>query len=406
MGRFSSQTIQIVGAILLAGMFFLSCSEENDTNHPIDRTPTINMTTDLIIGAEDQPLEHQLGRPIAVRTDEEGNIYIADRASKQIKVFDEEGNHLKNLGRRGRGPGEFQDMELPVEWTPEGHLVIMDRGKLQYTVISTEGEFVEAFPYNLSNQFYPHAISYMDDQMLALFYNSSSAYEVPIFDRDLFHVYSTDFQQKHISFLPFNSLGFEGLFPCALMAPHPGSFKFLKEHNSVVYSPGIYKGTLFMYRKQANGKWEFDKTLQGSPPQVAPYEVFDSEQQYIGAVENRVARAIQAHYGDGVYMGRQLSVDAGLYLLDDGRIVHFYSEWREGYTESHDSNTHLMDLYVQIFDQDGNLREHSFLFAYSERYRLAQYSAVNWKDDKDRFYLFASPNDIPTVRRFSLGLSE
>ncbi|NBC02314.1 MAG: 6-bladed beta-propeller, partial [Bacteroidetes bacterium] len=123
-------------AVLL--FVFVSCSK-SDTQKPIDRTPTINSTTDLIIGAEDQPLEHQLGRPIAVRTDEEGTIYIADRASKQIKLFDEEGNHLNNLGGRGRGPGEFQDMEW-MELAPGGDLVFMDRGRLHYMVISTNGE--------------------------------------------------------------------------------------------------------------------------------------------------------------------------------------------------------------------------------------------------------------------------
>ncbi|MCG2588200.1 6-bladed beta-propeller [Rhodohalobacter sulfatireducens] len=389
-------------AVLL--FVFVSCSK-SDTHQPIDRTPTIDISIDLIIGAEDQPLDYQLGRPIAVRTDEEGNIYIADRASKQIKVFDEEGNHLKNLGGRGRGPGEFQDIEL-MEITPDGDLVVMDRGLLKYKVISTEGEFVEAWPYNLSKQFYPQGISYMNDEILALFLNSSSAEDIQIFNRDLFHVYTTDFQQKKSSFVPFKDLELKGMFPWILMAYHPGSFKYIMDQNVLVFSPGVYNGSLFMYKKQANGNWEFDKTLRGSPPNVMPYEVFDSEQKYIQAVENQDPKAIKANFRDGIYMGRQLSMDAGLYRLEDGRIVHFYAEWREGYTKSPDSNTHLMDLYVQIFDQDGSLRAHSYLFAYPERHQFAQYSPVNWKDEKDRFYLFASPNDIPTVRRFSLGLSE
>jgi hypothetical protein len=390
---------------ILSLISMISCYKQEQRDKPVHRTPTINSTTDLIIGAEDQPLEHQLGRPISVRTDEEDNFYIADRASKQIKVFDEEGNHIKNLGGRGRGPGEFQDMEL-MEITPDGDLVVMDRGLLKYKVISTEGEFVEAWPYNLSKQFYPQGIAYINDEILALFFNSSSAEDGQIFNRHLFHVYTTDFQQEKSSFMPFKDLEFEGMFPWILMAYHPGSFKYIMDQNVLVFSPGVYNGSLFMYKKKANGNWEFDKTLQGSPPNVMPYEVFDSEQEYIQAVENQDPKAIQANFRDGIYMGRQLSMDAGLYRLEDGRIVHFYAEWREGYTKSPDSNTHLMDLYVQIFDQDGNLRENSYLFAYPERHRFAQYSAVNWKDEKDRFYLFASPNDIPTVRRFSLGLSE
>ena len=55
-----------------------------------------------------------MGRPIAVRTDEEGNIYIADRQSKKINVFDSEGGLLPLILF---GSNEFwTDLAIVVIW--------------------------------------------------------------------------------------------------------------------------------------------------------------------------------------------------------------------------------------------------------------------------------------------------
>ena len=107
-------------SIIVSTIILISCSGEDEHYIDVDRSnvpDTITMKTNLVIGLEDQPVEHQFGQPIAVRTDVEGNIYVADRASKYIKVFDQDGNYLRSLGGRGRGPGEFQEMEF-MEWTP------------------------------------------------------------------------------------------------------------------------------------------------------------------------------------------------------------------------------------------------------------------------------------------------
>ncbi|MEX0723594.1 MAG: 6-bladed beta-propeller [Gracilimonas sp.] len=43
-----------------------------------------------------------------VAVDNEGNVYRADKAQRTILVFDGEGNEIQQIGRDGRGPGEFQ----------------------------------------------------------------------------------------------------------------------------------------------------------------------------------------------------------------------------------------------------------------------------------------------------------
>jgi len=198
---------QIYAAKIFLAIFFLvaACKYTNESAEPVQRNQTIQAATDLAIGLEEQPVEHQFGQPIAVRTDETGNIYVADRASKFIKVFDQDGNYIRSLGGRGRGPGEFQEMEF-MEWTPEGHLVLMDRGNLMYTTITIKGDFVESFPYNLSSQFYPTQIRYINGEKLALFLDSGPQSDIPRIKRNLFHIYSEDFQELEYSLFPFYNL--------------------------------------------------------------------------------------------------------------------------------------------------------------------------------------------------------
>jgi hypothetical protein len=393
---------------MLAGLLLLlSCSSEPDEDPAIEEVSTIEATTDLVIGLDDQPLEYQLGQPIAVRTDEQGHIYVADRFSREIKVFDNDGTYLYSIGGRGRGPGEFEDFEF-MEWTPEGHLVLMDRGNLRFSIISADGEQVDSFPYNFSAQFYPQSISYLDGQVLGLLYDTFFDPEISMFERDLFHVYSTDFQKRVTTFLPVHQLGYEDdLFPLLMLASHPGSFTLSEDNNVLTFSPGTYTGSFFVYKKRENGRWEFDRTFSGRKPGVDPFKVYTSESQYKTLRSQGVARATEVHYGGEVHWGSQFSMDAGLFSLEDSRMVHFYAEWKEGYEQLSESMSHPMDLYVQIFGLDGELQHHGYLFSFVERFTFPVGSVVNWMDEKGRFYLFDHTKEgIPVVRRFSLDLPE
>ena len=389
--------------IFLWFLFIISCTSERNGGTLVKNLSTIEATTDLVIGIPDQPLEYQLGRPIAVRTDAEGHIYIADRASREIKVFDHDGTYLRSIGGRGRGPGEFEDFEF-MEMSPEGHLVLMDRGNMRYTVISREGEEVGSYPYNMSDPFYPQSITYTDEQILALFYNSSSRLEIPEFERDLFHLYSTDFQQRKTSFMPVEQLGYDNWYLVNAMGIHPGSFTLSEDDTILIFSPCTYTGLLYKFMKENDGLWTFDRTIQGTTPGIDPYQIYASESQFLSAMDSEIARAGQVSDANGTHWGSQFSMDAGIYSLKDGRMVHFYAEWKEDYKRLPGSMSHPMDLYVQVFDPSGELTHHSFLFTYIEQFVVPFFSVVNWMDENGNFYMLDHPDEIPIVRRFSLDL--
>ncbi|MDZ7756260.1 6-bladed beta-propeller [Rhodohalobacter sp.] len=101
------------------------------------------------IGAESQGEEYQLGDPVGVRTDSSLNIYVADRASLTIRMFDPDGKFIRDIGRRGRGPSEFLDINT-FEITPEENFFVLDRGNWRYKHLTKEGDEVSSVPIDQS----------------------------------------------------------------------------------------------------------------------------------------------------------------------------------------------------------------------------------------------------------------
>ena len=65
----------------------------------------------LSIGQLSGPDELLFGRIQSARRDAAGNVVVADNQAYEIRIFDEEGRHLRSLGREGEGPGEFESLQ-------------------------------------------------------------------------------------------------------------------------------------------------------------------------------------------------------------------------------------------------------------------------------------------------------
>ena len=66
------------------------------------------LTPELRIGSREQE-ESALSRIPALAVGSDGRIYVSQPLGRAVWVFDARGRRLTNLGRRGNGPGEFQD---------------------------------------------------------------------------------------------------------------------------------------------------------------------------------------------------------------------------------------------------------------------------------------------------------
>ena len=71
----------------------------------------------------------------------DGSIAVVDRASAEVRIFDASGRHLRSMGQRGEGPGEFTDAF--ILWVTAGDtLWVGNTRPWSYNVFTAEGQFV------------------------------------------------------------------------------------------------------------------------------------------------------------------------------------------------------------------------------------------------------------------------
>jgi hypothetical protein len=70
--------------------------------------------------------------------DTAGNIYVVDTGHYEVRVFDREGRHLRSLGRRGEGPGEFV-IPHRLFVSPDGIVAVADNSKRALVRFAPDG---------------------------------------------------------------------------------------------------------------------------------------------------------------------------------------------------------------------------------------------------------------------------
>jgi sugar lactone lactonase YvrE len=89
--------------------------------------------------------EDGLWGPRDVTTDLEGNIYVADTGNKRIRVYDAEGNLLRDIGSGGSDIGQLEE---PAGLTihSDGRLFVADTWNRRVSVFDIEGAPMYTFP--------------------------------------------------------------------------------------------------------------------------------------------------------------------------------------------------------------------------------------------------------------------
>jgi hypothetical protein len=86
-----------------------------------------------------QPEQAPFGRVADLELGEDGSVFVLDALSRTIRVFGRDGVEVREFGRRGQGPGEFEQPGRLL-WGPEGNLWVLDLRDGRLTAFSPEGE--------------------------------------------------------------------------------------------------------------------------------------------------------------------------------------------------------------------------------------------------------------------------
>lgn len=88
-----------------------SCGRESQTQIEDENTPEwegkAQLLQEVVIGVGRESDEYYLGRPVGIAAYGD-HIYILDNQVPILRMYDFQGNHVRDIGRIGQGPGEYQ----------------------------------------------------------------------------------------------------------------------------------------------------------------------------------------------------------------------------------------------------------------------------------------------------------
>ena len=99
-----------------------------------------DLEEDLSIG-NDSDENYMFYRTGGIATDSQGNIYIVDGGNNRIQKFRKDGQYLQTIGRKGQGPGEFEN-PYDVCLDSEDNIYVSEGMKVQ--IFNKDGEFTKS----------------------------------------------------------------------------------------------------------------------------------------------------------------------------------------------------------------------------------------------------------------------
>ena len=127
---------------LLTVLFLASCGgEQTSTVEPGEDTAVVRELVVVdSIGVELGDSNYVFGSIESSSHTPDGNILLLDRPACNVREFTPEGKFVRNIGRRGTGPGEFVNPTSMMRLT-DGRIIVLDMQTGGLHTFSSEGEW-------------------------------------------------------------------------------------------------------------------------------------------------------------------------------------------------------------------------------------------------------------------------
>lgn len=127
-------------SLLLAGVFFLQPAP-----------PTWRLVEEWRVGGEaDGPYALHDVRDLELLPS--GHLAILEFKDQQIHFLDGRGKPVRTVGRKGGGPGEYQNARGFVVF-PNGNLLVNDADANRFSLLNSKGDFLKAIPVSQTRSF-------------------------------------------------------------------------------------------------------------------------------------------------------------------------------------------------------------------------------------------------------------
>lgn len=94
---------------------------------------------ELRIGRDDGPEEYTFGRIIAIAAKGKGPVYVYDDQFHQFRMYDVNGRFIRHIGRKGRGPGEYQYI-IGLSVMQDGRIAAWDARSIRINLYDAGGK--------------------------------------------------------------------------------------------------------------------------------------------------------------------------------------------------------------------------------------------------------------------------
>jgi hypothetical protein len=107
-------------------------------------TLAVTMVEDLRIGTLDGDEKYQFFRIGGINVDAMGRILVANHGTSTIRVYDSQGRYVREIGKKGDGPGEFRSVTTPIVWRDT--IAVSDQEAMRFSLFDTAGTFLTSWP--------------------------------------------------------------------------------------------------------------------------------------------------------------------------------------------------------------------------------------------------------------------
>lgn len=173
----------------------------------------------------------------------DGRIVVANSGSSELRFFGPNGAWVKSVGRRGGGPGEFEDLG----WLDAGAgdtLRTYDWGLRRLSVFSPEGDFVRPVFLHAGGELWsPRPLGMLGDgRLIAQSQNAVTLESRPGAGRDTVPLFALDLIRGVADSLG-NFPGHESMIHTGKGSVSAGSLPFGKDLHVLVHGSRVYVGT-------------------------------------------------------------------------------------------------------------------------------------------------------------------
>jgi hypothetical protein len=149
-------------ATAMIGAMMAACG---DTSNLWDDAPEMRLVALPAIDAGAMPDGGGFGAIADIEIGDDGTVFVLDRMNRVVHVFDDEGTPITTIGRRGEGPGQFEQ-PVALLWGPDDNLWVVDPGNGRYTVFDAAGSLVATYPHSGGPVFMLFTIGFSEEGLL------------------------------------------------------------------------------------------------------------------------------------------------------------------------------------------------------------------------------------------------